>query len=259
MGLPIARLGDVPAPPRPWSVARSNAPGSRRLALADAVVVDLSSLWAGPLASSILGAAGARVIKVESTTRPDRSRQATPAFFDLLNGGKESVVLDFTAPDGRRSLKWLLERADIVIEASRPRALRQLGLDAEQIRTSRQTWVHLTGYGRTDPAQHWVAFGDDAAIAGGLVDWRADGTPRFLGDAIADPLTGLHGAYAAVDVFLRGGGLIDIALARTAAYVRTFHDVASGPIEPNAPRERRAMATPWGGDTRAVLREFGCS
>jgi crotonobetainyl-CoA:carnitine CoA-transferase CaiB-like acyl-CoA transferase len=63
-----------------------------------------------------------------------------------------------------------------------------------------------------------VAFGDDAAAAGGLVRWTAAGEPEFLGDALADPLTGLAAAAGALQALAEGGGVIvDAALARTAA------------------------------------------
>ena len=63
-------------------------------AIDGARVVDLSSLWAGPLCGQLLAAAGADVVKVESTARPDGARQGPAAFFDLLNGVKRSVALD---------------------------------------------------------------------------------------------------------------------------------------------------------------------
>ena len=62
-------------------------------------MVDLSALWAGPLAASLLLEAGARVVKVEARDRPDGARSGPRPFFDLLNAGKESVAIDLSAPD----------------------------------------------------------------------------------------------------------------------------------------------------------------
>lgn len=68
---------------------------------------------------------------------------------------------------------------------------------------------HIPGH-----PQQRVAFGDDAAVAGGLVAWAADGTPVFCGDAIADPLSGLHAGLAALAAHAAGGGwLMDVAMA----------------------------------------------
>ena len=80
------------------------------------------------------------------------------------------------------------------------------------------TWVAITGYGWTGAAASRVAFGDDAAAAGGLVRWTKSGAPRFLGDALADPVTGLAAAIGALKGLASGGGvLVDVSLAGSAA------------------------------------------
>jgi crotonobetainyl-CoA:carnitine CoA-transferase CaiB-like acyl-CoA transferase len=185
------------------------------------VVVELGSLWAGPLCGSLLAAAGADVIKVESTGRPDGARSGPSAFFDLLNGGKRSVALDLATADGARALRALLAGADVVIEASRPRALEQLGIDAPALVAGDgpRAWVSITGHGRTGSAREWVAFGDDAAVAGGLVAWD-DAGPVFCADAVADPTTGVVAAVAALEALAAGGRhLLDVPLAAVAAHL----------------------------------------
>ena len=105
-----------------------------------------------------------------------------------------------------------------MIEASRPRALEQLGLgpDDRPPRPGR-VWLSITGHGRAQPGRDWVAFGDDAAVAGGLVGRDAGGGPVFCGDAIADPITGLAGAVAVLRALDAGGGkLIDLSMSRAA-------------------------------------------
>ena len=187
------------------------------------LVVDLSALWAGPLASHLLWLGGARVIKVESISRPDGAREGSANFYNLLNQGKQSIALDFATAEGRDSLLALLRAADIVIEAARPRALRQLGIHAEAMVESQpgKTWISITGYGRQDPAGNWIAYGDDAGVAAGLADlmFQATGAWSFAGDAIADPLTGINTALAAMHGWHSGdGGLQSIALAHVAAW-----------------------------------------
>lgn len=174
------------------------------------LVVDLSSLWAGPLCSHLLQRCGAEVIKLESLQRPDGARHGHFAFFDLLNAGKQNVVLDFGTAEGRAQLRALLSRADIVIEGTRPRALRQLGIDADALirENPRLTWISITGYGRAPERENWIAYGDDAGVAAGLsqIIFKATGEHLFVGDAIADPLTGIHAALAAWMSFRQGGG-----------------------------------------------------
>jgi CoA-transferase family III len=179
------------------------------------LVVDLSALWAGPLCAKLLGEAGCRVIKVESTNRPDGARAGDSDFFDWLHSGHESVVLDFGTRQGLDSLHALIARADVVIEASRPRALAALGVEAERVVGGNRgkTWISITGYGRKEAAADRVAFGDDAGVAAGLVAWDPSGRPVFCGDAVADPVGGMEAARAVLESRARGGGeLIDLSM-----------------------------------------------
>ena len=192
-------------------------------------VVDLSALWAGPLAAHLLWLAGAEVVKVESLTRPDSMRAGDDRFFALLNQGKASVALDFTDTHDRHALLLLIATADIVIEAARPRALMQSGIDAAQIvaTTPGLVWVSITGHGSTGEAANWVGFGDDCGISGGLSAAlrAATGCSGFVGDAIADPLTGMLAALVGWEAWAaRRGGRFGLAMrdvvARSLATVR---------------------------------------
>jgi hypothetical protein len=186
-------------------------------------VVDLSALWAGPLASHLLWLAGAEVIKVESRKRPDAMRNGDSQFYSLLNQGKSSVVVDLADHNDRLALRALISTADIVIEASRPRALMQLGFDAAEIvaTTPGLVWITITGHGATDEPASWVGFGDDCAVAAGLSGALREVTGRtgFVGDAIGDPITGIFAADAVWSAWQsRQGGRIGIALSDVVAY-----------------------------------------
>ena len=181
-------------------------------------VLDLSSMWAGPLCAHLLGRNGMEVLKVESRQRPDGARFGNPDFFEWLHAGHGEVVLDFESVSGREQLASLVSASDVVIEASRTRALRQLGVDPTSFlaRQKGKLWISITGYGRSGARDNWIAFGDDAAIAGGLVAENSDG-PSFVADAVADPLTGLLAADAALDSWTAGGGvLLEIRMASVA-------------------------------------------
>ncbi|MFZ4110284.1 MAG: CoA transferase, partial [Polymorphobacter sp.] len=214
LGLAIA--ADRPVrPPRHW--CRTLAGGAARRKKRP-LVLDLSSLWAGPLAGSLLAMLGAEVVKLESTTRPDGARGGHAGFFRLLNGMKQHVSLDF---GDRAGLAAWVTRADIIIEGSRPRALQQLGIDARREVARGAVWIGITGHGRDGANALRVGFGDDAGVAGGLARAMAAGwgEPLFAGDAIADPLTGLHAALAGWQAWQAGrGALIDVSLRRTVAF-----------------------------------------
>ena len=259
LGLPAAIVGESA---RHVGVVRSllgEAPP--RPDLTGLLVVDLSALWAGPLCGDLLAGAGATVVKVESTQRPDGARRGPTQFFDLLNGRKRSVALNFQSHTGVRILHDLVRRAEVVIEASRPRALTQLGLDGPGLvrADGPLVWISITGHGRTGEAANRVAFGDDAAAAGGLVVWR-EGVPLFCADAIADPLTGLTAADACQDALKAGGRwFLDVSMSGVSS-------AFSGPslpvprelaVAPPRARQVEGTASPFGADTTLVLREFG--
>jgi hypothetical protein len=197
--------------------------GSPRLATARDVprVIDLSALWAGPLASHLLSLAGADVVKVESLHRPDAMRDNSE-FYALLNQGKSSVAFDFKDTRDRHDLVSLIRASDIVIESARPRALRQLGIDADQLvgTTPGLVWVTITGHGVAGESANWVGFGDDCGVAGGLSAALHDATGRmgFVGDAIADPLTGMRAALVAWQAWVsRQGGRFFLSMSQVTA------------------------------------------
>jgi hypothetical protein len=279
LGLAVcASESGVSAPARWFYPIGRDTPSRRR---GDTpLVIDLSSLWAGPLCSHLLQQLGARVIKVESVQRPDGARRGPAAFFNLLNAGKYSVALDPATKRGREQLQALLRKADIVIEGSRPRALRQMGIDADAIVLENPglTWISITGYGRGEPQENWIAYGDDAGVAAGLSQLLFEASEQLLicGDAIADPLTGLHAALAAWAGYQKGGsGLISLSLRDVVAHCMAFDlpatpeaireryrdwaEVADQQGGARMPSARKAMGTarPLGADTAAVFNDLG--
>lgn len=224
LGLPHGLLPDDPVGPSPFEPLDRHPLGPAVAPTAElrgVVVIDLTALWAGPLCGALLAEAGATVIKVESTHRPDGARRGPPAFFDRLNRAKQGVTVDLRTAEGVATLSRLLAEADVVLEASRPRALEQLGLHAAQLIADGRTrvWVSITGHGREGPQRDRVGFGDDAAVAGGLVTWAED-RPLFCADAIADPATGLAAAAAVLDALATGGRwLLDVSLAGVARHL----------------------------------------
>lgn len=216
LGLPAAAVGEV----RRDLVAAELLPfGRQQRRERTPRVLDLSALWAGPMCGAILAAMGWTVSKVESIERPDPTREATPEFARRLNGRKMHLSFDFRRPEGRARLRELVAGADVLITGARPRAFAGLGLEPEAVFAANPglVWVAVTGYGWTGPGAERVAFGDDAAAAGGLLGWDDEG-PHFLGDALADPLAGMAAAAGALRALDQGGGvLVDVALARSAA------------------------------------------
>lgn len=176
------------------------------------LVVDLTSLWAGPLCAHLLGRRGARVVKVESRARPDGLRRGSPAMFAALHDGHEQVVLDLAHDVD--TLRALVAEADLVLEASRPRALRQLGLVAEDVVAAGTSWLSITARGRRSGS---IGYGDDVAACAGLA-LRDGGDVLPVGDALADPIAGVTAAVAAADALAsEEARLIDVSMLDAAA------------------------------------------
>ena len=216
---------------------------------ATTLVIEFGSLWASPLCGDLLRRSGCRVIKIESVSRPDGARRGPTGFFDLLNGGKESLALDFSDDRSLELLKKIVKEADVIIEGSRPRALRQLGIDAEIEVEDGKVWVSITGYGRNGPRSKGVAFGDDAAVSGGLF---LKDPLCFIADAVSDPSAGLLAATLALSALKsEKGWLIDIPLSSVANWMlgtgekpeETAENIIAEPrarkIEINAPTAGR--------------------
>ncbi len=264
LGMAVAGLATAPAR-EPVLRTRYSTTPSPRAPGPDLMVVDLSALWAGPLCGALLSEAGATVVKVESTARPDGARGGPAGFFDRLNASKPSVALDLDDATGVASLRRLIGQADVVIESSRPRALQQLGIDATAMlaepATRPRVWVSITAHGRAgEPGR--VGFGDDAAVAGGLVGRDEAGAPVFCADAVADPCTGLTAAGACLAALAEGRRwMLDVALSAVAASLAgptlpvLARTIAHAPLAP--PAGRRAPAC--GVDTRAVLGALGAA
>jgi hypothetical protein len=276
LDLPVARLPDAAAVtttvrPVPFVLtAGASRPGRPR-----PLVVDLSSMWAGPLCANLLALAGGRVVKVESATRPDGARNGSASFFRVLHGGEESVVLPLAEASGRDALYRLVSAADVVIDSSRPRAMKQLGVEPMDVVSSGTTWVSLTAYGCRGAWSNRVGFGDDVAVAAGLVA-GPNGAPLLCGDAAGDPIAGLHAAVAAAGSLLLGRShFIDVSMRDAVACTldggrepeliaseageNWFLTVGAGSVPVAAPRSREGNRPirAFGADTDAVLAELG--
>jgi len=220
LGIPVARVGEIIAETADAALSRRGE--ARTVSKPLGKVIDFTSMWAGPLCGALLATAGAEVIKVEARARPDAARDASLPFYNALNGQKKHVTIDLTA---EADLAWLDDQvatADVFLTSARPRAFAQLGFDPNRLFAANPslTWAAISGYGWLSDLADRVAFGDDAAAAGGLVHWKSDQEPHFFGDASADPLTGIAAALGVLRSISMGGGiLVDAAMARVAAGV----------------------------------------
>ncbi|MGW2774136.1 CaiB/BaiF CoA transferase family protein [Streptomyces olivaceoviridis] len=169
-------------------------------------VLDLATLFAGPMAATLLGDFGAEVIKVEHPRRPDPSRGHGPAkdgvglWWKVLGRNKRAITLDLSAPGGRATLLRLAATADVVIENFRPGTLEKWDLGWPELSAAnpRLVLARVTAFGQFGPCAHRPGFGTLAEAMSGFaaVTGEPDAPPTLPPFGLADSIAGLATAYA---------------------------------------------------------------
>jgi CoA:oxalate CoA-transferase len=169
--------------------------------LKDLVVLDLTRVLAGPFGTMTLADMGARVIKVEHPQGGDDSRSFAPfvkdesAYFMSLNRGKESITLNLKHSEGKRILKELIPKVDVLVENFKPGTMKKLGLDYPELAkiNPRLIYAASSGFGQTGPYSHLPAY--DLIIQGmaGLQSITGPDAhhPTKVGSSMADILAGM--------------------------------------------------------------------
>ncbi|MEU4352637.1 CoA transferase [Streptomyces sp. NPDC023838] len=190
-------------------------------------VLDLATLFAGPLAATMLGDFGAEVIKVEHPSRPDPSRGHGPAkdgvglWWKLLGRNKRTITLDLSTPGGRETLLKLAASTDVIIENFRPGTLERWGLGWPELAAVNDQLVlaRVTGFGQCGPYAHRPGFGTLAEAMSGFaaVTGEPDGPPTLPPFGLADSIAALATAYAVLTALTARaatgrGQVIDMAI-----------------------------------------------
>ncbi|WP_037765450.1 CaiB/BaiF CoA transferase family protein [Streptomyces sp. 142MFCol3.1] len=220
--------GPASAPPeRTGPAHRASARPERDGPLAGLRVLDLATLFAGPLAATMLGDFGAEVIKVEHPAKPDPSRGHGPSkdgiglWWKLLGRNKHTITLDLSKRGGRATLLRLAATADVIVENFRPGTLEKwdLGWDELSAANPRLLLARVTAFGQFGPYAHRPGFGTLAEAMSGFaaVTGEPDAPPVLPPFGLADSIAGLATAYAVMTA-LRArdrtgeGQVIDMAI-----------------------------------------------
>jgi len=153
------------------------------------VVLDLTRLLPGAVATQYLTDWGAEVIKIEQPGAGDYARQMSPTVFKRTNSGKKSIVLDLKNPRGREILRSLAATADVLIEGNRPGVMERLGLCYSELSAlnKRLIYVSLTGYGQRGPYTDLAGHDVNYLALGGVLGLNL---PVIPGVQIADLVGG---------------------------------------------------------------------
>jgi hypothetical protein len=176
-------------------------------------VLDLTAMWAGPLATALLQSCGARVRKVETDVRLDGMRD-TPAVYEALNAGKERLSLDLREAADREEFLDAVRAADVVVESFSRRVMPNFGLDHEALQAVNPPVISVSmpAFPGDSPERDWVAYGTGVHAASGLGD-LGDGAMAAPAISYPDPVAGFT-AFAAIAQRLarRCPGHIEVSL-----------------------------------------------
>ena len=202
-------------------------------------ILDLTHVWAGPLAVRVLADLGAQVVKVEAPYgRGPRQFAETPiggflggdpagepwnrnAVFVKLMRNRRSLCMDLKRIEGRETFLELVRTADVVIDNFSARAMPSLGLDYETLKAAnpRIVQVRMPGYGSSGPYKDRVAFGPTVEPLSGLTNvlGYGKGEPRCTSLALMDPIAALSAAAAVVTALRRrattgAGAYVELSL-----------------------------------------------
>lgn len=169
-------------------------------------VLELATLFAGPLAATFLGDLGAEVTKVEHPTKPDASRGHGPSrdgvglWWKVIGRNKRTMTLDLSRAEGAGILRRMATEADVIIENFRPGTLERWGLGYEALAADnpRLILARVTGFGQVGPAAGRPGFGTLAEAMSGFaaLTGEPDGPPILPPFALADGIAALATAFA---------------------------------------------------------------
>ena len=195
--------------------------------LAGVRVLDISTLFAGPLAATFLGDFGADVIKVEHPTKPDAARGHGPAkngvnlWWKTLGRNKRTVTINLGSAEGAALLLRLVADADVLVENFRPGTLERWGIGPAELLAANPRLViaRVTAFGQVGPYSGRPGFGSLAEAMSGFaaLTGEPDGPPTLPPFGLADGIAALATSYA-IMVALRSaeatgvGQVVDMAI-----------------------------------------------
>lgn len=198
------------------------------LPLAGIKVLDVSTLFAGPMLATMLGDFGAEVIKIEHPEKGDPARghgpakNGVPLWWKLLGRNKQTITLYLGASEGQELFLKLAADADVIVENFRPGTLERWNLGYERLSQLNPGLIlaRVTGFGQFGPYSRRPGFGTIAEAMSGFahITGQPDGPPTLPPFGLADGISALAATSAVMfalyhrDVHGGGGQQIDLAI-----------------------------------------------
>ena len=197
-------------------------------------ILDLTTIYSGPIAASILGDQGADVVKVESPQgdfmrHPGMSqRNGVGGAFAMMNRNKRSIVIDLGTDDGKGVFKRLVESADVVMENYRPGVVERLGIGYETLKAinPRLVFASINGVGHTGPYAGRRVYDAIVQSISGIGSLQADPAserPLLINSLICDKITSMTAAQAIASALVARersgvGQRVDVAMLDAALF-----------------------------------------
>ena len=197
-------------------------------------ILDLTTIYSGPIAASILGDQGADVVKVESPQgdfmrHPGMSqRNGVGGAFAMMNRNKRSIVIDLSTDDGKGVFKRLVESADVVMENYRPGVVERLGIGYETLKAinPRLVFASINGVGHTGPYAGRRVYDAIVQSISGIGSLQADPAserPLLINSLICDKITSMTAAQAIASALVARertgvGQRVDVAMLDAALF-----------------------------------------
>ena len=200
--------------------------GNNSFSLRGMRVIDFSWVMAGPIATKMLGAMGAEVIKIESSTRPEFSKR--DLMFSVINRNKRSCTLNIANAEGQALLRQLAAKSDVVVENFSARVLKKYGLSYDELSKIKPdlVFVSASGLGRTGPQRDALAYGSLLQSYSGRVRMVGKLNPALEAMGIlpawTDPITALWEVLAILAAWRHRnetgeGAYIDLSMLESTA------------------------------------------
>ena len=197
-------------------------------------VLDLTTIYSGPIAAAILGDQGADVVKVESPQGDFMrgtgmsERNGVGGAFAMMNRNKRSVVIDLTLDEGRAVFETLVKGADVVMENYRPGVMERLQIGYESLKgiNPRIVFASINGVGHTGPYAGRRVYDAIIQSISGIGSLQADPAterPLLINSLICDKITSMTAAQAVTSALLARertgiGQRVDIAMLDAALF-----------------------------------------
>jgi crotonobetainyl-CoA:carnitine CoA-transferase CaiB-like acyl-CoA transferase len=212
-------MNDPGQDPKPVSQGKRGDPTAGPLS--GSRILELTHVWAGPLAGRVLADLGAEVIRIVSRNMvesepvssdeaaflgiyPDNDPQDAPwerhALGNDVNRNKLGMTLELNIPDGLTVFKALVKKSHVVLNNFSPRVMENFGLDYGNLKKINRGIIScsISGYGLSGPFKDHAAFGaviEGASGLSSLMGYPGDG-PMLSGNPYPDPAAAMHGVAA---------------------------------------------------------------